>query len=132
VKLISFLGFSLVVNMVALLTPTSATAGYRNCKGYPNYVTVCDDETGFRYVCTTNIDGAYSLCTGKNSYRRECTHSDNVTTCKDSNGVRSVCNHSTSGSTCENSKGFRSVCKYYDGRVTICNDVSRWGKPIKS
>jgi hypothetical protein len=114
--------------------PDIAEAGYRRCQNYPDGTSACRNESGFEFNCTGDTASTYSICTGKNNYRKECTHGKEISRCKDSNGVKYVCKHTPYANTiCENSNGFRSVCNTYpDGNYSICTDVSRWGKPIKN
>jgi hypothetical protein len=128
------LTFSLGVSFSTLLSPSIVEAGYRRCQSYPNYTSACKDETGFEYHCTDDIAYTRGICTGKNNYRKECTYGKTTSVCNDSNNVRTVCKHAPNINTiCENSKGFRSVCSFNpNGNYSICTDISRWGKPIKS
>jgi hypothetical protein len=122
--------FSLSVSIVFL--PISAEAGSRRCQSYPNNTSACITETGLEFTCTH--DAIYSTCIGKN-YRKECKQqNEEISICNDSNGVKTVCKHDQrSGAICENNKGYKSVCRFYnDGNYSICTNVSRWGKPIKS
>jgi hypothetical protein len=129
---ISFFCLSISMNFLVLTSFSPAMAGQKRCQGYPNHVSVCIDETGLQYTCVTNLDGAYGVCKGGNNYRKECTFNGDSGVCNDSNGVRTTCQHSKFTSVCENSKGYRSNCRSYDGGLSICTQVSRWGKPIKN
>jgi hypothetical protein len=123
--------FSVSVGCVVVSLPDSALAGYRCCQSYPDDTSTCFNEAGFLYKCKRYEGGNRSVCIGKNNYRRECFNVEDTGTCLDSNGVKTVCKHSGASAVCENSKGFRATCQRYDGNVSICTDVSRWGKPIK-
>jgi hypothetical protein len=129
---------SLCLSIHIMSSPKVAEAGYSRCQNYPDGTSACIDRTGFKFYCTGDVAGTYSICTGKNNYRKECTHSKtgDIGICNDTNGIRSVCKKDNiySGiSNCENNKGYKSVCRFYnDGNYSICTDVSRWGKPIKS
>jgi hypothetical protein len=132
INLKSSVVFCAFFSFMLMALPENAFAGYRRCQGYPDNTSACINESGFRIDCKNYEGGARSICTGKNNYRKECFIDGDTGVCNDSNGVKTICDHSKSDSVCENSKGFRSICRSYDGRVTICTDVSRWGKPIKS
>jgi hypothetical protein len=129
-KSILVISLSIGMNFVMFTSFSPVMARQKRCQGYPN-VTVCIDETGLKYTCVANVDGAYSVCKGENNYRKECTLSGNSGACNDSNGVRSTCQHSQFTSVCEDSRGYKSNCRRYDGGLSICTQVSRWGKPIK-
>jgi hypothetical protein len=124
--------FCISIGSVVIISP-NAFAGYRRCQDSPDRsITYCVNETGFRYECV-DYGSSHTVCKGKN-YRKECFNDfvNRTGTCNDSNGVKTVCKHSVSTSVCENSKGVRSTCSSYDNTVSICTDVSRWGRPIKS
>jgi hypothetical protein len=131
-KLLSAL--SLGSSIFIMYSPAIAEAGYRRCQGYPNNISACVNETGFKFNCTGDVSYTRIICTGQNNYRKECTVGGRTSTCNDSNGIRYVCKHEPYTNTvCDYSNGFRSICKSYpDGNYSICTDVSRWGKPIKS
>jgi hypothetical protein len=132
INLRALLTFCLVVSTAIVISPNNALAGYRRCQGYPDNTLACITETGFRFDCRSYEGGGRTICTGKNNYRKECFTGDETGVCNDSNGIKTTCRFSPSSNTvCENNKGYRSVCRRYDGNISICTDVSRWGKPIK-
>jgi hypothetical protein len=131
-KLIIFFGLSLILNVGSFSPSSIAIAGTRRCKGIIDTV-YCVDEKGDRTECYSSVDGSTTVCTGKNSYRKECkdTRGNNGFVCNDNRGVKIVCENLTDGSTiCQNSKGYRTVCRSYGDRVSVCTDVDRKGKPI--
>ncbi len=125
------LSFFLSASTVLTVLSNDALAGSRRCQSYPDDTFACvDQSSGFRIDCRSYEGHTRTICTGKNNYRKECFIGSKGSSCEDSNGVKMICKR-LNPTVCENSLGFRSVCRNYDGGVTICTDVSRWGKPIK-
>jgi hypothetical protein len=130
----SSLRYSLILSMSLIsisIASSPSIAGTRYCYSYPGSNDWCVDEKGSRIDCI-NYGSSFSVCTGKNNYRKECKSVSDSDVCNDSNGVRTICKSSNSGGVCENSKGYRTICKHIDANRTVCTDVNRWGKPIKN
>jgi hypothetical protein len=117
-------------NASILFLSDIAIAGTRRCQGIAD-TAYCIDEKGSRTFCSSSPDGVTTVCTGANSYRKECNqYANNTSICNDNKGVKVRCKNFANRSECENSKGYRTICRSYDGRVTICTDYDLKGNPI--